>query len=252
MKDNEIATTEQRKGYLILAEFDLAKAMSEELGGLDVTFERIKMPTTGNTTFEVPGEEPGEMESVKEFEGVILYQHPLNAYYRGEYKGGHEPPDCASNDGETGGGVPGGACKKCPLNQFGSGRNDGKACQNRRRLFILREGEILPVVLSIPAGSLKAFKSYILQLLGKTKTSNSVVTRFSAVKAENKGSAPFTQAQFKFVRDLTPAEHALIAPLSERIKAQSGFVSYDVDAPEEPGNGPMVDPETGEVLNPLY
>lgn len=46
--------------------------------------------------FEIPGENPDEPETVKEFSAVILYQHSLNAYYKSEYQGGSNPPDCYS------------------------------------------------------------------------------------------------------------------------------------------------------------
>jgi hypothetical protein len=250
MAKGELANTEQTNAFQALAEFDIAKALTDELAGMDGAFERIKMPTGGGTVFEVPGDEPGETESVKEFTGVILHHHPLNVYYRDEYTGGSRPPNCASNNGLVGQGNPGGVCEACKFNQFGSGRNDGKACQNRRRLFILREGEVLPVLLSIPAGSLKEFRAYIIRLLGKAKQSDGVVTRFTLSKATNKGGAPFSQAHFGKVRDLTPEERALIAPLAEQIKAQSWKIGYDTDAPEDPYYDPNIDPETGEALNP--
>ena len=69
----------------------------------------------------------------------------------------------------TGEGDPGGACAKCRYNQFGSGESGGKACKNRRRIYILREGEVFPVLLSLPTGSLKEFTRYIQRLLSRGK-----------------------------------------------------------------------------------
>ena len=93
-----------------LANFNLSDAMSQELEGLSLSFERIKIPSAGSTVFELPAVDGGEPETVKEFTGVILYHHPLFAYYRDKYAGGNEPPDCGSFDGVTGEGDPGGAC----------------------------------------------------------------------------------------------------------------------------------------------
>ena len=144
---NELMETNST-GFLALQNFDLANVMSEEMDGLSTTFERIKIPSGGGIMFEIPGENPDEPETVKEFSAVILYQHSLNAYYKSEYQGGSNPPDCGSYDGHNGEGNPGGNCDVCPLNQYGSGKNGAKACKNRRRLYLLREGEIFPMILS--------------------------------------------------------------------------------------------------------
>ena len=195
MAKNDKALEVQKSGYLKLADFNMNEAMAEELDGLDGGFERIKIPSAGSTVFEVPGENPNEPDAVKEFSAVILYHHPLFAYYKDKYTGGSNPPDCGSFDGVIGEGDPGGNCAKCPYNQFGSGENGSKACKNRRRIYVLREEEIFPLLLSLPTGSLKEFSRYIKRLLSKGKKSNSVVTRFSLKKAVNSGGIAYSQAQ---------------------------------------------------------
>ena len=87
---NELMETNST-GFLALQNFDLANVMSEEMDGLSTTFERIKIPSGGGIMFEIPGENPDEPETVKEFSAVILYQHSLNAYYKSEYQGGSNP-----------------------------------------------------------------------------------------------------------------------------------------------------------------
>ena len=236
-------------GYTNLAEFNMAGAMAEELDGLDGGFERIKIPSAGSTVFEVPGEDPNEPDSVKEFSAVILYHHPLHAYYINKYTGGNQPPDCGSFDGITGEGNPGGNCAKCQYNQFGSGENGSKACKNRRRIYVLREGEIFPLLLSLPTGSLKEFSRYIKRLLSKGKKSNSVVTKFSLKKAVNSGGIAYSQAQFTIDRQLTNEEFALINKLSEQVKTYSKNIGFDVDPGADEAS--MVDSETGEVIEPL-
>ena len=119
-----------------------------DYAGMEFKLDKIKFPAAGVTVFEVPNSD-GELETVKEFSGVILYQHQVNGYYQEAYTGGNNPPDCSSFDGNTGIGTPGGDCKTCPFNQYGSGQNQGKACKNRRWIYILRENEVLPVMLSI-------------------------------------------------------------------------------------------------------
>jgi len=232
-----------------LAHFNLSDAMSQELEGLSLSFERIKIPSAGSTVFELPGEDDSEPATVKEFTGVILYHHPLFAYYRDKYAGGNEPPDCGSFDGVTGEGDPGGVCAKCRYNQFGSGEGGGKACKNRRRIYILREGEVFPVLLSLPTGSLKEFTRYIQRLLSRSKKSIAVVTRFSLKKAVNTGGIAYSQAQFSAERSLTEVELTAVASLAAQVKEYAKHVGgYSVDLDEFVEVPTPFDPVTGEIV----
>lgn len=244
MSKNEIAKQEMN-GYMMLKNFSLGEAMADELTGLDGGFERIKIPSAGSTVFEVPGEEPDQPDTVKEFSAVILYHHPLHSFYRDKYTGGNNPPDCGSYDGVNGNGTPGGACASCPYNQFGSGDNGSKACKNRRRIYVLREGEIFPMLLSLPTGSLKEYGKFIKRLLGKGMKSNAVVTRFTLKKAVNSGGITYSQAAFSVDRPLTDAEYTLIEPLTEQMKAYSRRVGYENESASE--GAYTIDPETGEI-----
>jgi len=248
--NKETALQAQNTGYLTLATAGIGNMMGEELEGLDAGFDRIKIPAGGSIMFEVPGEE-GEPEAVKEFSAVILYHHTLYAFYKNKYTGGNNPPDCASFDGVEGFGDPGGKCKTCPLNQFGTGENGAKACKNRRRMFVLREGEIFPLLLSLPTGSLKEFTRYIKRLLSKGRKSNAVVTRFSLKKATSNTGVVYSQAQFAIDRPLAPEEYALIEKLSDQVRAFSNRVAYDYDASASESDDAYIDPETGEIMAPL-
>jgi hypothetical protein len=117
---------------------------------------------------------------------------------------------------------------------------------------VLREEEIFPLLLSLPTGSLKEFSRYIKRLLSKGKKSNSVVTRFSLKKAVNSGGIAYSQAQFAVDRNLTAEEYALVSKLSEQVKAYSKHIGYEVDSGAEAAADELnVDPETGEVIQPL-
>lgn len=248
-KKNETTLMAQNDGYLQLAGMDMARIMAEELDGLDVSFERVRIPSSGSTVFEVPGED-GEPEAVKEFSGVILYHHPLYAYYKTKYAGGNNPPDCGSFDGVAGQGDPGGECRSCRHNQFGTGENGSKACKNRRRIYILREGEIFPLLLSLPTGSLRELTRYLKRLLTKGKRPGMVVTRFSLRKATNKGGMVYSQAQFAADRVLKPEEQEAVSRLSEQIKQYSLRVAFDYDMGSDEEDA-LIDPNTGEILPPL-
>lgn len=241
MGNNEITNT---NSYTSLKDFNLAEALTSELGGMDISFDRVSIPAAGGQAFEVPGEMPGETDMVKEFSGVILFHHPMFTYYRERFSGGNNAPDCGSYDGITGVGDPGGVCATCPLNQFGSGENGGKACKNKRRIYVLREGELIPILLVLPTGSMKEFAVYIKRLLAKGKKSNSVVTKFSLKKVTNASGIAYSQAQFAVERVLTAEEMPFVQAMSDQVKAFATRVAYD-DAP-----GTVIDPETGEVFDP--
>ena len=248
-KKETALTTTQNSGFLALAQTDFAAMVSEETEGLDLSFDKIKIPSAGSTVFEVPGEED-DTDTVKEFSAVILHHHPMFCFYKTKYSGGNQPPDCGSMDGIIGEGDPGGECKKCPLNQFGTAEEgSGKACKNRRRIFVLREGELFPLMLSLPTGSLMEFTKYIKRLLSKGKRANTVVTRFSLKKATSSGGVVYSQAQFTVDRPLTNQEQALINTMTEQVKAYSTRVAFDTE--ESQGNSVTVDEETGEVIEPL-
>ena len=247
-KETALAKAQNTTGFMTLANADIGGMMADELEGLDLSFEKIKIPSAGSTVFEVPGEND-DTDTVKEFSAVILHHHTLNCYYKTKYTGGSNPPDCGSFDGIIGEGDPGGECKRCPLNQFGTGENGSKACKNRRRIYVLREGEVFPLLLSLPTGSLKEFTKFIRRLLSKGKKSNSVVTRFSLKKATNQGGVVYSQAQFAIDRVLTPQEQKLINALTEQVKAYSKRVAFDAEG--SPNIDISVDDETGEIIEPL-
>jgi len=78
---NKKETALQTQGFNALANADFSELMSEELDGLELTFEKIKIPSGGTTVFEISGED-GDPDTVKEFSAVILHHHPLFCYCR--------------------------------------------------------------------------------------------------------------------------------------------------------------------------
>lgn len=213
-------------------DINLGEMIAEEMDGLTPTFERIKIPAGGGLAFEVPGEEPDSPDSVKEFKAVIIYHHPMNAYYKEKYAGGNTPPDCSSLDGKVGTKPDTGEicdCKTCPYAQFGSGENNGKACKQKRRIFLLREGEMLPLILSLPTGSLQEFSRYVMRLLQKGVKTNQVVTKFTLKKAQNSGGISYSQAIFSMDRMLSSEEQVKISKMSEQVKV---FASSVVESEE--------------------
>lgn len=136
-----------------------------------------------------------------------------------------------------------------PSISLAPGRTTAKPAKPGRRVFLLREGELFPLILSLPTGSMREFSRYIKRLLSKGKKSNMVVTRFSLKKATNASGIAYSQAQFTIDRPLTSEEQILINRLSEQVKQYSRRVGFDTEEPAEAG--PLVDPETGEIVEPL-
>jgi len=243
---NEITNT----GFATPADMQwLNDAMSEDCAGIELQLDRIKIPAGGSTAFEIPTGDSDEPEMAKEITGVILYNHPAYAFYTDKYTGGSNPPDCSSFDGIHGTGTPGGNCKSCPYNKVGSGEGKSKACKNRRILYILREGELFPVILNLPVGSSGAYKSYVKHLLTQRSSLSRVVTTISLKKAMSESNIAYSQAAFKFVRSLTDDEVNALAPMVEQMKNYAANLST-ADLTEDEDT-PLVDPETGEVLEPL-
>lgn len=248
MKKTDTAEFSTMSGFAAMTNMDiLSEAMNDDCAGLDFQLDRIKLPSGGMTAFEVPAGDGENTELAKVIEGVILYNHPAYAYYREAYKGGSNPPDCGSFDGVTGVGNPGGSCRNCPYNEFGSGQGKSKACKNRRMLYILRENEIFPMMLNLPTGSLKVFTKYVQSLLTHGKRPNQVVTSISLRKASNSGGIDFSQAVFKVVRTLNADEQKNINAMTEQMKAYAANLTTAALTDDTA----IVNAESGEVIEPL-
>ena len=96
---------------------------------------------------------------------------------------------------------------------------------------------------------MKEFSRYIKRLLSKGRKSNSVVTRFSLRKATNASGIAYSQAQFSIARPLSAEEQVLLIKLTVQVKAFSRRVGFDTE--EATDASPLVDPETGEVIEAL-
>ena len=139
--------------------------LAGDIDGLQLGFQRVKIPSGGQLQFELPGEDPDNPDYTKYLEGVIVYSHNANAYWpTGEDYDDNTPPSCQSTDGKVGYGCPGGLCADCPNNRYGSdtkGTGKGKACKNQRIIYLLRSGEAMPIQLSLSPTSIRPYTDFV-------------------------------------------------------------------------------------------
>lgn len=216
-------------------------------------FPRVKIPAGGAIAFELPNpDDPDDPLTSKTLEGVIVYQHNANAYWENSESSG-TPPDCSSTDGHAGYGNPGGACTGCHLNQFGSGEGGiGKACKNMRNLYLLRDGDMLPLMISLPPTSLKAFQVYANNLRFAGRALSGVKTQISLKKQEGNGNT-FSVAVFKMTGTLAPEIAELGRKYAAEMRASikgsrsEAAAQGDVQGVSESVPPENMNPATGEV-----
>lgn len=196
--------------------------IADEMEGLgDISFDSIKIPSGGGLAFEVPGDDPENPDIAKEISGVVIVRRAANGYWKDPFGGDNKTPDCYSNDGKIGVDSFTGECKDCatcPKNQF-KDDGSGKLCKNMQNLYIVREGEVLPVRLVLPPTSIKNLKDYVAKrLLFRGKKLGQVVTSITLSKAESRQGIKYAVAQFTKKRDLTPAEIEELAPMKALVE----------------------------------
>lgn len=183
----------------------LADIIKTNLGGSDLTpfdFDTIKIPAGGGTVWMVPTPD-SEEEPVKELEGIIIHQSDPRAYWRSslEDSGGGSPPDCSSDNSNTGFGKRNDEeeegshdCGTCSLSKFGSDGKRGQACKQMKNIFMLRKDTILPIVLQLPPTSLGAAKKYLIRLCAYSIPAEGVITSWKLEKAQNQDGIGYSKA----------------------------------------------------------
>lgn len=195
--------------------------------GSDIQFGTVKVAAGGTPVFEVTELGADESDAVKSIDAVILLARKNNTLWpEGSEPNSGDRPVCRSTDGVNGYGEEGGCykCASCPKNQFGSGKNGGKACKNSVMLYILRpagedkEADLLPLQMKLPASSIRAFNNYQVFLLSKGCKLASVLTRMSVTKAQNKSGTVYGEVTFKMLNKLTREDAASLNDYAETLK----------------------------------
>jgi hypothetical protein len=200
----------------------VAEIIRENLGGARIgalDLDRIKVPSGGQKAWTLPSISGDQFAG--SFEGVILFARDTRRLWRVAFEQRTEagPPDCASEDGETGRGDPAGvgapqtfACARCPFAQWGSDPKNqkGQACKQFKLLFVLRPNELLPTVLSVPPSSLANLKKYLLRLTSGQVPYWRVLTRFELEITKNGSNIDYAVVKPSLAGQLNPAEAEVI------------------------------------------
>lgn len=239
---------------------DMTDAINENLAGGTLSLRHltaIKMPAAGSTVWQVPT--AGGEENVPAITGIIILQQPRRVYYEksmAEADGENNRPNCFSNDAKVGVGVrwtndPEGTgphdCAACPLSKFGQ-NNERPRCQLRRNLYVLREQDMMPVVIDLPPTSIKQVEGYMAGLMTSGVRYSHAVTEIGLQKAMSKGGArsnPYSEATFKQVGVVDRSERPKVNDYKEAIVAlvsqPTPQATGDYDAPMADPSGDMED-----------
>ena len=167
-------------------------------------FDTVKAPSGGATVFTVPGISGDEAE--KSITGIILDYTTPRAYWETSDPVEGTPPACYSKDSIIS--FDGKACCSCPYNTYGSkdGESNAKACKESVSLFMLRPGNIMPIIVRIPVSSKVIFQRYLTRLISKMIPISSVITKITLSKTTNKSGQPYSIYNFEAASVLPPNE----------------------------------------------
>ena len=228
--------------------------LADDMDGLQLTMQRVKIPGGGNLQFEIRSDDPDNPDYERKLVGVILYHHLANAYWpEGSEYDDNVPPFCQSFDGKQGYGEPGGICTTCAFNLFGStASGSGKACKNMRQVYLLRSGEYLPLQLSLPPTSLRPFNDFMnLAFVARRRPSYSAIVEIGLKRAES-GGYTYSVATFRKVRDLEGEGLAAVKSYAANFKEQVKLLlaqrveNYKSDVESLTGTAPLELADNGD------
>lgn len=225
IQNNELMTTATRSNFILPQAVETtftAEELAEDMDGIQLNFQQVKVPAGGALQYEIPTEDPDNPDYSRYLEGVILFHHPSNAYWPETEDGEDDdnaPPQCQALDGKFGHGSPGGLCDACGYNRFGT-RGKGKACKNMHMVYLLRSGEFMPLQISLPPTSIRPFNEFVSRafLLHRRGICSAVVQL--GLKKMNNGKDDYSVTTFKLLRDFEGEELRQIRDYADQFKEQ--------------------------------
>ena len=221
--------------------------LEKDVEGLQLGFQRVKIPSGGQVQFELPSDDPDNPDYAKYLEGVIVYSHNANSYWpTGEDYDDNTPPSCQSVDGKLGYGKPGGICADCPYNRYGSdtkGTGRGKACKNQRIIYLLRSGEVMPIQLSLSPTSITPYSQFVnAAFVSRRRGVCGSVVQIGLKKRSN-GKDDYSVATFKRLYDFTGEDLARVRAYANSFQEQIELILAqrieNIEA--ETGNGVVME-----------
>ena len=221
--------------------------LEKDVEGLQLGFQRVKIPSGGQVQFELPSDDPDNPDYAKYLEGVIVYSHNANSYWpTGEDYDDNTPPSCQSVDGKLGYGRPGGICADCPYNRYGSdtkGTGKGKACKNQRIIYLLRSGEVMPIQLSLSPTSITPYSQFVnAAFVSRRRGVCGSVVQIGLKKRSN-GKDDYSVATFKRLYDFTGEDLARVRAYANSFQEQIELILAqrieNIEA--ETGNGVVME-----------
>lgn len=248
--NNQETTLMERTPFMlpdvVVGESQFSKAeLEEDMDGLQLGFQRVKIPSGGQIQFELPSDDPDNPDYSKYLEGIIVHSHNANAYWEGGKNDNENvPPSCQSMDGKLGYGCPGGICADCAFNRYGSdpdpkGTGKGKACKNTRVLYLLRSGDVMPIQLTLSPTSIRPYTDFVqAAFISRRRGTFGSVVRIG-LKKKNNGKDDYSVATFQRLYDFDGDEllsiRAYVASFKEQVNMLLEQRIANIEA--EAGNG---------------
>lgn len=190
---------------------DVITANVGEGGVSRFDLDKVTVPAGGGIAWMLPTL-TGGYESAQDLIGIIVGFRDTRAYWRqGLDEGrGNTPPDCGSENSKDGigrrweGDDPTQVhdCLTCPMAAFGSDEGRAQACKQVRNLFLLRPGEMIPIIVQLPPTSLKGVRTFMLRLASRNLPHYAVVVRIGLDRQKNADGIAYAQATFAAAEQL--------------------------------------------------
>lgn len=235
-----LALEPQQQEYIV-AQMDPEDALEVIRGALasgvrSFDFDRVKVPAGGGASWEVPSLDGDHSE--KALTGIVVGIAWKKAYWQAsvDESGGGSPPDCRSDDGLIGIGNPGGACKRCPYNEFGTAsKGTGKACRDIGHLLILRPSSILPLLVTVPPTSIKGVRQFIMRMAGEALPYYGAAVELTLERDKNGQGISYSKIAPRLVRRLNPEERARIKAYAAELAPILSSVPLHTEEDADPG-----------------
>lgn len=203
---------------------------------------RVTVPAQGNTIWTIPTTEGDQ--HYEEITGILIeYTSPRAYWSKALDPGNIVPPDCSSTDGIRGTGDPGGDCYSCPFNVFGTALGEGqhgKACKEKKMLFLLQPDRTLPLVIQAPSTSLKGVRDYVVALGNIDELPFHAV--YTELKLEKVGTGPMAYGRI-VPKNVGPVEVEFLPQIEAYQKAFSAILGTQaVDIVPDVEDAPAGDP----------